>query len=1260
VRTRRGRPPAQRAVLATALSTTLLLSWPGIGLAADTGAPTSGGPAPSGAQTAGASNSSAAGAEATGGPSSTQGLPQPPRALNPAYNRASFVLPVNAFGSTGQLNTAQVDTAVMPLAVEQQRTFFSALQQWQAQGAVPVPSSVQIKIDPTRYIDVKQSGSDGVKILPPGSLDGNTQPALGWPETVDYVDYAIDVPVTGLYQLSMTYYNYPSCFQPGKAQADTAITGPWCGRGSSAERGILIDPPGTVPTVQQQQQTLTPDEERILQAARAAGLSVDTLPAWLNPEKAVLHVPPAPAWTILPTPPPASNTSAPSQGASSNQPGASSGAAGATTSAGGTQQTPAQATAATGGQSAQASVPPVPPPPPCAMNLTDAAGENVGYDGYEYVEAKQVPFTNQWKEPSYPVDPKTGFVQFARDNRGDDLYPIPIEAETWQTADAHDALSTYRDPLLFCLPAGHHVLRLAMVREPMAIQSITLHGPAQLPTYDQALAAWKAAGMKEVTCGLCVKVQGENIYRMSDLSIRPSTDATPGVEPDTNGYQILNNLSGRYWNQPNEWVEWKVDVPQTGLYELSFKVLQAGLQGLPVTRELTIDGQLPFDGAQWISFPFKNSWNVVTLSRPDGQPALIGLTKGTHIIRLRITLGLVGQTLAVIQQADQLLGELYREILMITGPNPDPAVDYNLDKNVVGLIPDMQAVVNALQQQAALLTYAAGGKPPVAANSINIAAQDLARLAEHPEQIQLNLARWSQDEQSLAQWLVLLEQQPMSIDWFALTTPGYKLPSANASFWKTLRVTWQSFILSFYRDYTGVGSRYSDGITVWVGFGQLWAALMSQLAASEFTPQTGIHVNFNVVPGGAGIVLLSEVSGHGPDIATGMPATTPVDFALRGGAYDFTTFPGWSQMLARWVPDATLPYQYTDPTGHTGVYGIPETQGMTLLFYRSDIMSHLDNGLPVPIPSTWPELYQIMPILQSKGMEFYYPAGPGGLTPFLYQHHGEYYMRDPQHGNLVSAINTPADYLAVKEWTDLFAQWNVPLAANFFTRFQTGEMPLGIASYNEYVQIQAGAPQLSGLWSIAPIPGTPYQCDASGCIEAAQAPNPQPKCLYPDLPNQPDLPPGVTCKIDYTSGGDSGAIIMPKTAKHPADAWKFIQWWTSAPVQLEFANEILAVAGVQAAWNTANVTALRGLPWPEQDLRVFEKAWQAFKPVPIVPGGYISDRYINNVWTNVVINGQNVRAQVEWAKENIDDELYRQEVQFGLVKAQPGHVAVGA
>ena len=1129
------------------------------------------------------------------------GLPNPPVGLNDNTHTASYTLPVNGY-NVSPLNSASVDQSVLPVGVLSQRNFFSTLAQWEAQGAKVVAPGVHVTIPAVDYYKTS-GGSPGVKKIPAGELAGNKQAALGWPTSVNDVYYHFKVPQTGLYALSLNYYDYPGCFKPGERSASSFLTNQtlnvnpvWCGKDTAGERGFLIDPPGTGPVV-----TIgsgaAQTSPQVLAAIKRAGLNPTQLPAWINPSASASPTATAPAWAVPSTKNPESQ--------------------------------------------------------PCALDLTSPTGTQ-SYNGTQYQETAQSPFPERWKLTGKKVLPN-GLVQFPKDNQGNNLYPVPVEAEAWQTVNARDALGAYETPLLFCLTAGSHVLEVTQISSPMAITSFTFHGLSNPPSYQAALAQWKASGMKPVHCGLCTEVQGENISMMSDPTIEPGSSSYPSMTPPANGYFILNELSGRTFQYPAQWVQYKFTVPTTGLYKLGFRVLQAGqgggLVGTPVTRRILIDGRVPFNGAQWVTFPFNNNWQILTLSQPNGQPALVGLTKGPHTIRFETTMGLLGQALSTLQRTTQFLGELQRQILLITGPNPNPNVTYDLGSSLPFLIPDMRSAVRVLNQQAAFLTYITGGVVPDAANTMRITAQDLTRFADHPSNIPLGMTEWQNDESALAGVLTQMQDQALSIDWFGFAAPSYRWPSASASPLQSLVTTWRTFILSFYRNYTDIGSVYSNGITVWVGWGQTWAKVMSQMSNSEFTPVTGVHVNYNVVPGGSGIVLLAEASGHGPDVATGMTTTNPVDFALRGGAYNLTKFPNWSTVAARFAPGMLTPYTYTNAAGQTGTYGVPETEGMMMMLYRKDILQ----SLHVSVPRTWPEVYKLMPILQAHGMEFYYPAGPQGFLPFLYQNGGHYYEKTSN--GLRSAIDNQGGYLGFKAWTNLFDEWQVPLVANFFTRFETGEMPIGITDYPTFVTITVAAPQLAGLWSVAPIPATPYLCTAAGACKVVS----QGACAFGNPNHPPVLSGGNYCKYNDTAGDlqESTSVIIPTNAKHPSAAWKWVEWWTSAPVQLEFAHDIQAIGGTQLAWNTANIQALPDLPWPSQDLKVMEQTRTNLHPEPMVPGGYISDRYINDIWTNVVINGENARQQLLWGVQNINDELYRMEAQFGLARVGAGQNRYG-
>jgi len=279
--------------------------------------------------------------------------------------------------------------------------------------------------------------------------------------------------------------------------------------------------------------------------------------------------------------------------------------------------------------------------------------------------------------------------------------------------------------------------------------------------------------------------------------------------------------------------------------------------------------------------------------------------------------------------------------------------------------------------------------------------------------------------------------------------------------------------------------------------------------------------------------------------------------------------------------------------------------GFSAMFYRKAIIQEL--GLE--LPDTWEDVYEhVLPILYQHGMEFYYN---GGLTPFLFQY-GENYYRD---NGLKSALDSPLAYQAFREYTELYTNYSIPVSANFFNRMRQGEMPIGIGDYGLYVQLSVAAPELTGRWGIAPVPGHRKE-DGT---------------------------------IDRSVGGIVGeADIIMSQSQHKEEAWEFLKWWTSTETQERFGKEMEAYMGVQARWNTANIQAFKRLPWNSQDLKVIEEQLQWANETPVVLGGYFTGRHVSNAWNRVVLESMNVRDSLEKAVKDINKELKRKQEEYGI------------
>ena len=181
-------------------------------------------------------------------------------------------------------------------------------------------------------------------------------------------------------------------------------------------------------------------------------------------------------------------------------------------------------------------------------------------------------------------------------------------------------------------------------------------------------------------------------------------------------------------------------------------------------------------------------------------------------------------------------------------------------------------------------------------------------------------------------------------------------------------------------------------------------------------------------------------------------------------------------------------------------------------------------------------------------------------------------------------------------------------------RFRTGEMPLGIDDYTFYNHLSVSAPEIRGLWEFAPIPGT-VQADGS-------------------------------LRRDVSSSGTS-AIIMEQADNKEA-SWEFLKWWTSKDVQVRFGREMEGLMGAAARYPTANIEALKELPWPVKDYNQLEEQWQWVQGVPEVPGGYFTGRHLDNAFREVVNNGTNPREALNDFMIYINDEIRVKRKEFNL------------
>jgi len=816
-----------------------------------------------------------------------------------------------------------------------------------------------------------------------------------------------------------------------------------------------------------------------------------------------------------------------------------------------------------------------------------------------YKEAQKVTFNRVWKD----------ITGIRKDKRDNDLRPKCEEEPVWQQADFIDTEGFYNRSLPFYFTEGEHTIRIVSIREPFALRQLIIYNPEKLPSYDEYIK--NNSINDKIAKNIVIKVQGEKPYLKSDPILYPTYDRTdPATEPYHVSKIRLNTIGQWNWRYPGMWISWKVEVPQNGYYKIAIKSRQNFVRGLAVHRKLYIDGKIPFKEAEDIEFPYNIRWYIKTIGEKN-KPYLVYLTKGVHEIKLEATLGSFTEILSRVETTTIGLNDLYRKIIMITGASPDLYRDYFLEEQIPGLVKMLLKYANELEEEALLFEKLAGQKGGEAEFLRRVALQ-LRSMAEDTDTIPARISNFRDNLSGLSSWLAYRRDQPLEIDYILVASPDSKLPSPTASIASKFINSLKAFIYSFVEDYNNIGEVYEGQkvIKLWVGGGRDQAQIIRDLINDSFTPQTGIKVNVSLVQAG---LIEAILAGKGPDVVLTVSRGQPVNLAARGALVDLSKFKDFDEVKKRFAPTALVPYTYNGE-----VYGLPVTQDFYMLFYRKDILKELN----IDVPQTWDDMYRVIAKLQRYNLQVGLPyqridaleaidAGLGARNLFptlLLQFGGSFYDKTKTR----TLLDKPEAVAAFKTWTDFYTKYNLPLIYDFYNRFRTGEMPIGIAPYTTYNLLATAAPEIRNEWGIAPIPG----------IKKSNG------------------------EIDRSTGASGTACIILKKSKNKEACWEFLKWWTSDEIQTQFGKELEMLMGTAARYNTANLKAFQKLPWNKEELENLEAQWKYVKEIEEVPGSYYITRSIDSAFSAVVYQGINPRESLWKYTKEINDELERKRIEL--------------
>ncbi len=801
------------------------------------------------------------------------------------------------------------------------------------------------------------------------------------------------------------------------------------------------------------------------------------------------------------------------------------------------------------------------------------------------------------------------------DNRGNEIRPTQVEVYQWQQGYFRDDMGYIVEPYEFYLEKGKNTITLEAVNEPMIIGRFAIAAVRENPSYEEYLAgqAGKASAEKN---SYAFVAQGEDSVLRSESSLYAKYDrASPNTQPYDVARTVLNYVGGDAWSSAGQWIEWNIDILEDGFYNITIKGRQNYSRGSVSSRCMYIDGQIPFQEMGEISFEYDNDWNCMTLSDGEGNPYEFYLTKGTHTLRLEVTLGRLGAILERLEDSTFRLNRMYRKILVYTGASPDKYRDYNIHNMYPEIIEAMSLESKRLYQIVDDMVEMTGQKAEHIAAAQTL-AQQLERFVEQPDKISVEFTTFKDNITALGTATLKLSESKLDIDYVVVSGKEAELPKDEAGVFAKIWHEVKSFAASYVVDYDAVGDVYDskdDVVKVWVMTGRDQGTILKSMVDDTFTPESGVKVNVEIVSPNA--LLNAVVAGKGPNVVLSVGADQPVNYALRNAAEDLTQFEDYKKVLEVYTPSAYAQYSLGE-----GLYALPETQTFNVMFYRKDILEEL--GLE--IPQTWQELIEMLPTIQGNNMSVGIPIPTAsGNAPdlsmyftLLYQYGGSLY-NDAGTATMVDeeeAVSAFADY------TKYFTDYGIPTVYDFVSRFRSGEMPIGVITYTTYNTLVVSAPEIRGLWDFTMIPGV-EKTDGNGNT-------------YID-------------RTDFTSG-TATMMIRTEDEQIRKDAWEFMKWWASEDAQVRFGREMEALLGSSARYATANRDAFVQLAWSANDIEVLEEQWNQTVGIREIPGGYYTGRHLSNAVRRVVTNKEDPRETILDYSITIDSEITKKRAEFGL------------
>lgn len=820
---------------------------------------------------------------------------------------------------------------------------------------------------------------------------------------------------------------------------------------------------------------------------------------------------------------------------------------------------------------------------------------------YPFYETRNLNFETNWVQDS----------QVSKDRYGNEIVSMPDKLIQWENKELSDSSYRYAQPLKVELEKGTHELEIVVSEGSFLLGNVTLAAPETVAEYTGSQAA---PGSELIT------IQGENFYIRNDSSIHAIGEYDSALYPLSATETVLNTVDSDSFKTAGQSITWQFDVPSDGYYYLAMNYRQSEKNDFPVFVDWRIDGEIPNTAFQSYQVEYTTKYTTKTFQDAEGNNLSVYLTRGTHTISATISAENLCYVLEKVDEIMNGINDLSLEVTKVAGTNKDKYRDLKLTRYIPDVQERLYSWVDELYELAEYATQYVDAKDAddvAAFGYLLIAAKQLKSLGDEPNELIYRVDELSTSVNSIntqiANFVDLINDNNLAIDRIYIYQEDAKLPkklNVFQSAWLSVR----RFAYSFFGTSYSASNTDASHLQVWVNRPRQYVEIMQKMIDEGFTADTGIEVDLSIMTDAQKLVL-ANASGDTPDIATGINYSIPFELGIRGALVDLTKFDNYKEVFGRYSEGILVSSVIDD-----GLYSLPETMNFYVMFYRSDILEKL--GLEPP--ETMDDLIAMLPDLQMRGLNVYYPTASmlvmrnfHGTTPLLFQYGGSLYGETALQINL----NNEASVEGLTALTELFTLYDLPIdIPNFYQHFRNGDLPIGIADFNSYNLILNAAPEIANSWDIALVPGVVDE--ETGEINR------------------------------YMSGGAESTVMFASDDEREQQAWQFMDWWSSTEVQAEFGQMLQIMYGDEYIWPTANLEAFGELPYPTNHKDVIMEQAENILEAPRLLGSYMMERELSNAFNDIVVNGETLRARIDETVKTVDRETQRKLEEFGFIDSE--------